>query len=116
MFDVLYAGQTGSIGDAIVPSSWDGIDVARSSEALFRMETESLMGAELRLKTALTDSAELATYDHVLIDLPPALGRLTVNGLLAADQVLVVTEPTAFAVRGVGSSSILCVRSHPTRT
>lgn len=102
VFDILYAGQTGSIGDAIVPSSWDGIDVVRSSEALFRLETESLMGAELRLKTVLTDSEELATYDHVLIDLPPALGRLTVNGLLAANQVLVVTEPTSFAVRGVG--------------
>ncbi|WP_236553712.1 MULTISPECIES: ParA family protein [Rathayibacter] len=102
VFDVLYGGVTGSIGEAITKSSWTGIDVVRSSEALFRMETESLMGAEVRLKTVMWESPELAEYDHILIDLPPALGRLTVNGLLAATQVLVVTEPTSFAVRGVG--------------
>lgn len=102
VFDVLYAGETGSIGAAISESSWSGIDVARSSEALIRMDTETLMGAEFRLKTAMWGADELRKYDHVLIDLPPALGRLTVNGLLAATQVLVVTEPTSFAVRGVG--------------
>ena len=38
----------------------------------------------------------------VLIDCPPSLGLLTVNALFAADAVLVVTEPGAWAVDGVG--------------
>jgi chromosome partitioning protein len=36
-----------------------------------------------------------------LIDCPPSLGLLTVNGLFAADQALVVTEPAAWARDGV---------------
>jgi chromosome partitioning protein len=39
--------------------------------------------------------------DVVLIDCPPSLGLLTVNGLFAADQALVVTEPGAWASDGV---------------
>jgi chromosome partitioning protein len=38
----------------------------------------------------------------VLIDCPPSLGLLTVNALFAADAVMVVTEPGAWAVDGVG--------------
>ncbi|GIT00399.1 MAG: hypothetical protein CM1200mP26_21110 [Acidimicrobiales bacterium] len=38
----------------------------------------------------------------VLIDCPPSLGLLTVNALFAADVALVVTEPGAWAVDGVG--------------
>jgi len=38
----------------------------------------------------------------VLIDCPPSLGLLTVNALFAADAALVVTEPGAWAVDGVG--------------
>jgi len=40
-------------------------------------------------------------YDLVLIDCPPSLGLLTVNGLFGADQALVVTEPGAWASDGV---------------
>ncbi len=38
----------------------------------------------------------------VLVDCPPSLGLLTINALFAADAVLVVTEPGAWAVDGVG--------------
>ena len=37
----------------------------------------------------------------MLVDCPPSLGLLTVNGLVAADRVLVVTEPAAWASDGV---------------
>jgi len=101
IFDVLYAGDMGTLGQAAVPSSWDGIDVVPGSQDLARVDTESLVGAELRLKAAAQSSVELDAYDHVLIDLPPALGRLTLNGLIAAHHVVVVTEPGAYSVRGV---------------
>lgn len=101
IFDVLYAGETGTLGQAAVPSDWTGIDLVAGTEDLARIDTENLVGAELRLKAAAQDSAELDAYDHVLIDLPPAVGRLTLNGLIASDDVLVVTEPETFAVDGV---------------
>lgn len=101
IFDVLYAGDVGTLGQAAVASSWEGIDVVPGSQDLARIDTESLVGAELRLKAAAQSSQELDAYDHVLIDLPPALGRLTLNGLIAAHNVVVVTEPGAYSVRGV---------------
>lgn len=39
-------------------------------------------------------------YDYVLIDTPPALGTLTVNAFTYADEVLIPTVPTKFAISG----------------
>jgi chromosome partitioning protein len=41
-------------------------------------------------------------YDFVLIDCPPSLGILTINGLTAADEVLVPLQCEALSHRGVG--------------
>jgi len=56
------------------------------------------IGAQDRLRVAL----EGTTHELVIIDCPPSLGLLTVNGLFAADRALVVTEPGAWASDGVG--------------
>ena len=101
IFDVLYGGAPGTLGQAIVATSWAGIDAVPSSESLSRIESESLMTPEMRLKTAAWNSEELEEYDHILIDLPPALGRLTLNRLIWANRVIAVTEPAAFSVKGV---------------
>ncbi|MBO1269513.1 ParA family protein [Arthrobacter cavernae] len=101
VFDVLYGGEAGTLGQAITETSWSGIDLIPSSESLARLESESMLTPELRLKTAAWGADELSEYDHILIDLPPALGRLTLNGLIWADRVLAVTEPAAFSVKGV---------------
>ena len=101
IFDVLYAGETGTLGQVAVQSAWEGIYAVPGTQNLARIDTENLVGAELRLKAVLAESPELESFDHVLIDLPPALGRLTLNGLIAADQVVVVAEPAAYSVRGV---------------
>jgi chromosome partitioning protein len=101
IFDVLYAGATGTLGQAAVASRWSNIDIVPGSEDLVRIDTENLVGAELRLRAAVSDSPELLAYDHILIDLPPAVGRLTLNGLIAADGIVVVTEPSSYSVSGV---------------
>lgn len=101
IFDVLYDGGTGTLGQAASPSTWEGIDLVAGTEDLVRIDTENLVGAELRLKAAAEGSSELEAYDHVLIDLPPAVGRLTLNGLIAANEVVIVTEPERYAVDGV---------------
>jgi len=55
------------------------------------------MGAQDRLRMALRG----LSHDLVLIDCPPSLGLLCINGLFAADQAVIVTEPGAWAADGV---------------
>jgi chromosome partitioning protein len=101
IFDVLYGGGVGTLGDAVVETSWNGVDAVPGSSDLSRIESESLMAAEMRLKTAAHDASALNKYDVILLDLPPALGRLTLNGLVYADIAIAVTEAQSFSVKGV---------------
>jgi chromosome partitioning protein len=57
------------------------------------------MGRELVLQKALKDARK--QHDVVLIDCPPALGLLTINGLVAADWALISSEAQYFALQGV---------------
>ena len=57
------------------------------------------MGRELVLRKALKDARK--QHDVILIDCPPALGLLTINGLVAADWALISSEAQYFALQGV---------------
>ena len=52
-------------------------------------------------------------YDFIIIDTPPALGNLSVNALVASDYVIIPTEPSPFALQGLGRlhSTIESVRN-----
>ncbi len=82
------------------PSRWVRPDVAPSSPLLAQREPQ-LANDPVGAQDRLAVSMEGLDYDLVLIDCPPSLGLLTVNGLFAADRALVVTEPGAWASDGV---------------
>jgi chromosome partitioning protein len=77
--------------DGIVPASPILAEVERAMSGK--------MGRELVLKKALKDARK--QHDVVLIDCPPALGLLTINGLVAADWALISSEAQYFALQGV---------------
>jgi len=101
----LESDQPGGLVDVVLASTWALPDayppeVAASSPQLAQREPQLAndpIGAQDRLQIAM----EGIDHDLVIIDCPPSLGLLTVNGLFAADQALVVTEPGAWASDGV---------------
>ena len=64
------------------------------------IELVSTFSRETRLRRAL--EAVLGDYDYILIDCPPTLGLLTVNGLAAASEVLVPIQCEYYALEGLG--------------
>ncbi|MDQ6650180.1 MAG: AAA family ATPase [Actinomycetota bacterium] len=83
-------------GPELLPAT---IDLA-GAEALLLTRT----GREYALKSALEDLLETADppYDDVILDCPPSLGVLTINGLTAADEVLIPLQCETLSHRGVG--------------
>jgi len=63
------------------------------------VEMASFMGRERKLDELLGPLAR--DYDFILIDCPPALGLLTINGLAAADSLLVPVQCEYYALEGV---------------
>jgi chromosome partitioning protein len=91
-------GRTGA-ARAMVPSSWGGeVWVLPSSVRLLDRDHG---GNPARLGEALADVAD--QFHAVLIDCPPSLGSLSLAALSAADHALIVVEPSALSLRGVGA-------------
>lgn len=78
-----------------------GLFVAPSSPDLVAAELElsGAEGREYRLRNALAEVRD--EYDYILIDSPPSLGLLTINGLAAADIVVVPMQCEYFALEGL---------------
>ena len=89
------------IDDAIEPTSVKDLHVVPATIELAGAEIElvSMFSREMRLATALKPITD--EYDVILIDCPPSLGLLTVNGLAAADEVASPIQCEYYALEGV---------------
>jgi len=65
------------------------------------LELAGEIGRETVLRNALAESAQGGRFDVVLIDCPPSLGLLSINGLTAADEVLIPLQAEFFALHGI---------------
>ncbi len=100
VYDVLL--QDTPLEDCLEPTAVKNLFVAPSNLDLAGAEIELVpaMGRETRLKNAI--EVILDQFDYVLIDCPPSLGLLTVNGLTAAHEVIVPIQCQYYALEGLG--------------
>jgi chromosome partitioning protein len=90
-----------SVKDISVDTAIEGLKIAPSTPALAGAAVE-LVGVErreFRLADALLPVRN--SYDYIIIDCPPSLGLLTVNGLAAADRVLIPVQAEYYALEGL---------------
>lgn len=90
-----------SAGLVVLPTA-DGSDLLPATIELAGCEAVLLSrtGREHALRLALAEIVD--DYDFVLIDCPPSLGVLTINGLTAADEVVIPLQCETLSHRGVG--------------
>ena len=100
MYHVLM--QEVPLENCIEPTDVKGLFVAPSSLDLAGAEIELVpaFSRETRLRRSI--EAVLEQFDYVLIDCPPSLGLLTVNGSSAAQEVLVPIQCEYYALEGLG--------------
>ena len=80
----------------------DGIIPASPILAEVERGLSGKIGRELVLRKALKEARK--QHDLILIDCPPALGLLTINGLVAADWAMISSEAQYFALQGVNGA------------
>jgi chromosome partitioning protein len=99
VYDVLSGGA--SLSDIIRPTPIENLSLAPASLDLSAAELElvSALGRETILRERLDELG--SPFEFVLIDCPPSLGLLTVNGLVASREVFIPVQTEFFAMKGV---------------
>ena len=90
LHDVVH--NTAHAGLRVVPST---PDLAGANVELVNVE-----GREAKLSDILNEVKH--AYDYIIIDSPPSLGILTLNGLVAADKILIPVQAEYYALEGLG--------------
>ena len=90
-----------SIDAAIRPTKYKNFDLAPTTPELANVEVEMSNMARkfVRLRDAINSIK--ANYDFVIIDSPPSLSLLTVNGMIASDYLLLPVQTEFYALEGV---------------
>ncbi len=94
-------GKTG-MREIIQPTAHETLRIAPATSALAGLNVElvNLPRREYRLYESLLEIRN--DYDYVLIDCPPTLGMITLNGIVASDEILIPVQAEYFALEGLG--------------
>ncbi len=97
LYDVLVSGEGGE--KVLVETQFEGLFLLPSNAQLAAAEVELVgeLQRELKLKRLL----DRLDFDYMLIDCPPSLGLLTINGLSAATSVLIPVQAEYYAMEGL---------------
>lgn len=100
--------------DVIVNTSHDGLRIAPATPHLAgaNIELVDVERREHQLRELLEEV--MHAYDYIIIDCPPSLGLLTINSLVAADQLLIPVQAEYYALEGLGQllQTINLVQEH----
>lgn len=100
--------------ECLVTTSFQNLSLIPATVDLAGAEVElvPVMSRELRLR-GIADAIK-DDFDFVIIDCPPSLGLLTVNGFAAADEILLPIQCEYYALEGVGQlvQTVDLVKSH----
>jgi chromosome segregation ATPase len=90
------------LGEIIIETEFSKLKIAPSTPILANAEVELALakGRFTRLKDALK-SVE-ADFDYVILDSPPSLSLLTVNGFIASDYLILPVQAEFYAMEGLG--------------
>jgi chromosome partitioning protein len=89
------------LSEIIVHTEFDGLDLVPANRNLVaaNLELVEVDQREGRLRKKVDGVRD--SYDYIVIDCPPALDLLTLNGLVAADKVLIPIQCEFFALEGI---------------
>ena len=101
VYDILVNGLT--VSEARIEAESAGFDLLGSNVDLTGAEIEllSMDRREFRLKDALMPVQ--ASYDYIVIDWPPSLSLLTINGLVASDTAMIPMQCEYYALEGLSA-------------
>jgi len=99
VYDVLIEGMP--VAEAVIPTSISGLSLLPSTVRLAGAEVELVPEnfRETRLKKALEEVRP--DYNFIIIDCPPSLSLLTVNALVASDEVIIPIQCEYYALEGL---------------
>lgn len=106
--------QKKRLHDIIQNTAHAGLRLAPSSSDLAgaNIELVDVPRREHQLSDLLAEASH--AYDYVVIDCPPSLGLLTINSLVAADELLIPVQAEYYALEGLGQllQTINLIKSH----
>lgn len=89
------------LANIVLPTEYKNLSIAPATPHLANTEVELAQaeGRFIRLREALRKATE---YDYIIVDSPPSLSLLTVNGMVAANYVLLPVQAEFYALEGLG--------------
>ncbi len=100
IYDVLH--ENVAIDETILDTCVEGLSIVPSSISLTGAEVElvNIIGREFRLKKAVLGMKK--KFDYLIVDCPPSLGLLTINGLAMVSSIIIPIQCEYYALEGLG--------------
>lgn len=94
----------GALAESVHVTDWPGVDVIPSELDLATAEWDGAIDVPFRLRAALSEGVDVVKrFDLIVIDCPPAVGRLLAAAMTAATHAVLVTDAASDGIRGISN-------------